>query len=346
VIARSVLANADAFRAGFQTAEPFKHVCIDDFLEPAAAERALADFPAFDPKLALNEYGMAGGKAVNTRLAEISPFYGEFYRYLFTDEFLSAMSALTGIPDLIGDPSMYGGGTHENLHGQELDPHVDFNYVAGGAAHRRVNMLIYLNKVWDSSWGGDIEIHSNPRDPENNSITSYRVDFNRAVIFETNEYSWHGFQRIVLPPELRATNSRKCLSIYLYTVDRPAEEIAGAHATFYVQRPLGERFTPGRVLTAEDVAEIKGGFRNRDVYIESYQKQEERAGRREAELESARLRVEADLTGLAAGLTAQAAKSAAVAERLRHECAQLRAQVAQLAAALKLREAQIAKLLD
>jgi len=285
VIARTVLANADRYRAAFQSARPFKHLCIDGFLEPEMAERALADFPAFDKKLAIDEYGRVGRKAVNSRLADISPFYRDVYRYLFSDEFLAAMSALTGIPDLIGDPSMYGGGTHENLHGQELDPHVDFNYVAGGGAHRRVNMLIYLNKAWDSSWGGDIEIHSNPRDPENNSITSYRVDFNRAVIFETNEYSWHGFGRIVLPPEQRDKISRKCLSIYLYTRERPAAEIAGTHATFYVQRPLGRHLVPGHVLTGADLDELQHAVRKRDQYIEAYQKQEELAGRRQAALE-------------------------------------------------------------
>ena len=57
------------------------------------------------------------------------------------------------------------------------------------------------------------------------------------MLFETNEYSWHGFPRIALPEDKRHL-SRKSISIYLYTKDRPEGEIAPSHGTFYVQRPL------------------------------------------------------------------------------------------------------------
>ena len=115
---------------------------------------------------------------------------------------------------------MYGGGTHENLDGQELDPHIDFNYMEGYKVHRRANLLLYLNKDWQEEWGGQIELHSNPRDVENNEITAFNVIFNRAVIFETNEISWHGFPRVTLPAN-QSSRSRKCLSVYLYTKERP-----------------------------------------------------------------------------------------------------------------------------
>ena len=221
MISKDILVNAKAIQADFQAASPFKHSYLSDFLDPEIAETLLRDFPAFDRDKALNEYGEVGRKAVNTRLADISPTYKKFYDYLFSEEFLKAMSAISGIPDLVGDISLYGGGTHENLNGQELDPHVDFNYVSGGRAHRRMNLLIYLNKNWNPEWGGAIEVHSNPRDPDNNKIAAYNVDFNKALLFETNEYSWHGFPRICLPAELSATHSRKCLSIYLLLIGFP-----------------------------------------------------------------------------------------------------------------------------
>jgi Rps23 Pro-64 3,4-dihydroxylase Tpa1-like proline 4-hydroxylase len=285
MISSQILANAHHIQTRFQAARPFKHAYIPDFLDAEIAEALLRDFPAFDRQKAMNEFGEVGRKAVNTRLADISPLYKRFYDYLFSAEFLRAMSAISGIPDLIGDISLYGGGTHENLNGQELDPHVDFNYVQGGGAHRRMNLLIYLNKGWEPEWGGAIELHSNPRDPDTNEIKAFNVDFNKALLFETNEYSWHGFPRIQLPPELATTRSRKCLSIYLYTRTRPIEEIAGTHATFYVQRPLAKRFQEGHRLAERDVQELEANYRGRDRYIEYYQKLEERLGRRIQELE-------------------------------------------------------------
>jgi hypothetical protein len=279
MISKSVLSASSRLQSEFQTAKPFKHVCIDNFLVEEAAEQALHDFPAFDNRKAINEFGEVGRKAVHSNLAEISPFFADMYAWLFSRDFLESMSAITGIADLIGDPTLYGGGTHENLHGQALDPHVDFNYVAGGQAHRRVNLLIYLNKEWQADWGGSIELHSNPREPATNDIKSFNVGFNRAVLFETNEYSWHGFPRIHLPESERDHRSRKCLSIYLYTRSRPAEEIAGTHGTFYVQRPLSRHIAPGRVLTEHDAAEIELAVRSRDHSIEAYQKLEDRLGR-------------------------------------------------------------------
>src|SRR5258708_5844222 len=198
-----IVVGADAYHEIFVHAWPFKHLAMDDFFEPAFAERLLAEFPRFDPQLARNEMGEIGGKAVNPRIREISPAYRELYDMIGGKPFLRFMSRISGIPDLILDPRMYGGGTHPNLHGQELDPHVDFNYDEAQQLHRRLNVIVYLNKGWQTEWGGAIEIHSNPRDTATNQIRGFDPIFNRCVMFETNEISWHGFPKINLPPNRR-----------------------------------------------------------------------------------------------------------------------------------------------
>ena len=281
VVARS----ADDHREAFLSAKPFRHVVIDDFFDREFAERLLAEFPSFDPKLAIAEAGTIGGKAVNTRIAEISPSYRQLYEAIAARPFLELVSRLSGIPDLILDPKMFGGGTHDNQHGQELDPHVDFNYDEGRQLHRRLNLIVYLNKGWKSEWGGALEIHSNPRRPADNEISSYDPLFNRCVMFETNEYSWHGFPRLNLPPEERH-RSRKSISIYLYTKDRPAEEIAPMHGTFYVQRPLPQQIAAGHTLTREDEDELRGLLIRRDNWIEFYQRMELRKNQEMAERDS------------------------------------------------------------
>jgi hypothetical protein len=265
--------RADEFREAFLHAMPFRHVAIDDFFENDYAERLLDEFPSFDRRLAIAENGNIGGKAVNTKIAAISPVYEDLYGFISSKPFLEFVSRLSGLPDLILDPAMYGGGTHENLHGQELDPHVDFNFDQTEQLHRRLNLIVYLNKDWRPEWGGGLEIHSNPRRPEENRIRTYNPIFNRAILFETNEYSWHGFPRIALPEDKRHL-SRKSISIYLYTKDRPAEEIAPRHGTFYVQRPLPEGLGPAHVLSAEDVLELRRLLIRRDDYIEHYQRME------------------------------------------------------------------------
>jgi Rps23 Pro-64 3,4-dihydroxylase Tpa1-like proline 4-hydroxylase len=299
-ISAPVRLAVDQYREAFVTAQPFKHVTIENFFEPAFAEQLLAEFPSFDVKLSTNESGHASGKSVNTNIRSISPAYQRLYETLAARPFLDFVSQLSGIPDLLLDPKMFGGGTHENLHGQELDPHVDFNYDESRQLHRRLNLIVYLNKEWQSEWGGAIEIHSNPRRPFENQIRGFDPLFNRCVMFETNEYSWHGFPRIQLPEDKRHL-SRKSISIYLYTTERPAEEIAPVHATFYVQRPLPSNIVAGHTLTEGEAAELQSLIIRRDGWIEMYQKMELEKNRDLAELaahiEVLRRRIRAPLTG-------------------------------------------------
>lgn len=273
VVAPRVAAKADEYRDGFQGAKPFRHLVVDGFLDDAFARALVRDFPRFDPERAKNEFGEVGGKAVHEHLAKISPAYSALHAYLISESFLSLMSRMTGIADLRPDPTMFGGGTHENKHGQDLDPHIDFNYDPKTKLHRQLNLLVYLNEEWASDWGGAIELHSNPRRPRENKITAFDPIFNRAVMFETNEHSWHGFPRIELPEDKRHL-SRKSISVYLYTRERPEDEIVAEHGTFYVQRGLPHYFQPGRTLAPEDIDLIYGLFFRRDSWIEFYQNAE------------------------------------------------------------------------
>jgi hypothetical protein len=272
-ISETLVQHAPEHREAFVNASPFKHAMIENFFEPAFAERLLAEFPSFDPKLAMNEMGELGGKAVNTKIREISPAYEELYEMIGSQPFLDLMSRLTGIPDLLMDPKLYGGGTHDNRHGQELDAHVDFNYDEAQKLHRRLNVIVYMNKEWKTEWGGAIEIHSNPWDHEHNQIRAFDPLFNRCVMFETNEYSWHGFPKINLPPDKRHL-TRKSISIYLYTKERPPQEIAPLHGTFYVQRPLPPEIREGHTLSADDVNALKDLLKRRDDWLRMYHKME------------------------------------------------------------------------
>ena len=234
----------------FARGEPYRHVVIPDFFSEGYCRRLMTDFPAFDERIARNEMGNPGKKAVQSTVRDISPAYRELDDFIQTPEFLGLISDITGIPDLLYDPEYTGGGTHENLHGQGLDPHVDFNYHPRTGWHRRLNLIVYLNPEWEESWGGNFDLHSDPWTPEADQVTTVLPLFNRGVIFETSEKSWHGFESVTLPADKRDL-SRRSFAIYLYTKDRPAEETAASHATVYVPRPIPRGVKAGAVLTEE-----------------------------------------------------------------------------------------------
>jgi hypothetical protein len=121
-----------------------------------------------------------------------------------------------------------------------------------------------LNREWDDAWGGLLELHSDPRAADDRIVRVAPL-YNRCVIFETTETSWHGFARIGRTPGLPPL-SRKSIALYFYTRERPAEELAPAHSTIYVDRPLPERFRAGATLADGDVDELRALLDRRDQH--------------------------------------------------------------------------------
>ena len=261
-----ILSNKKETSLTFINNKPFKHVVIDNFFNPEFCEKLLEEFPNFDEKLAMNENGEVGMKAVHEHVSDISDSYKQLDEVVKSKEFIELVEEMTGIKGLLYDPHYFGGGTHNNLHGQDLDPHVDFTHHPISGHHRRMNLIVYLNKEWKKEWGGNIELHKNPRlDPANDEIISVEPLFNRAVIFETNNISWHGFPRINLPEDKQHL-SRKSFALYYYTDKR--DEPVKPHSTIYVERHLPNHIKAGTTLTEQDCQEIKTLLARRDQHLE------------------------------------------------------------------------------
>lgn len=262
----SLLARTDALAAAFARREPFRHLVVDDFLDSGFAARLLEQFPAFERGNARNEAGDLGGKSTIERIRALGDAYTELDDLIRTRAFLDFVGAVTGIADLRYDPHYFGGGTHENRDGQDLDPHIDFNRHPLEPWHRRLNLIVYLNREWEDAWGGSLELHSDPRSPGDRTEVVTPL-YNRCVIFETTESSWHGFSRITLPDD-RKDLSRKSVALYFYTTERPIEEVGPTHSTIYVDRPLPPRFAPGLTLSADDVDELRTLLARRDQHLQ------------------------------------------------------------------------------
>ena len=272
----------------FARREPFRHVLIDDFFAEDFLARVLAEFPDFDQGNARNEAGELGHKSTVERIRELGPAFAELDQQIQSRGFLDLISAITGIPDLLYDPHYFGGGTHENRPGQDLDAHVDFNRHPINGWHRRLNLIVYLNPEWDDAWGGSLELHSDPRS-EHDQVTVITPLMNRAVIFETTEWSWHGFSRIAPPAELGAL-TRRSIALYFYSRERPEEELASPHSTIYVDRPLSEAPHAGQVLDDARAQDIAIALKRRDQHIQRLYAD---IARQTVELETAAARIKA-----------------------------------------------------
>jgi len=264
LLSSHVLLHADEHAERFARRDPFRHVVIDDFFAPDYAAALLGEFPPFERGNARNEAGELGNKSTVEKIRDLGASYAALDDLIQSREFLDFVGRITGIPDLLYDPWYFGGGTHENREGQDLDPHVDFNRHPVENWHRRLNLIVYLNHEWSDAWGGSLELHTDPRSRQDR-VTLVTPLYNRCVIFETTEWSWHGFSRISLP-DARKSQSRRSIALYFYTCERPADELSDTHSTIYVDRPLPPRFRPGITLGEGDVDLLNALLARRDQH--------------------------------------------------------------------------------
>src|SRR5262249_23227827 len=150
--------DREALRSRARSATPFPNVCIDNFLEPAFAERVLAAFPSFEEAKKFGRTFEGVNEKHKVQLTDASRFaepVAELNRALASPEFLGLLSYVFDVPCLLADDELVGGGIHQTGPRGLLDVHVDFNYIDTRDLHRRLNILVYFNKDWDPAWGGN-----------------------------------------------------------------------------------------------------------------------------------------------------------------------------------------------
>jgi len=209
---------------------PVPHIFLTDFLVPEAAAGLEAEFPRPDSNAWTHYQHQNENKHGMTKRDLFPPRLGEAADALNSPEFVAWLSELTGIPGLLADQTLEGGGLHQSGPGGYLNVHTDFSHHHYHKNwKRRINLIVYLNDGWQDEWGGSIELW----DPAmKGCVAKYPPRLNCALIFNTNEISYHGFPTPLTCPE---GQSRKSLAFYYYTVEEG--EQTSARSTNYRARP-------------------------------------------------------------------------------------------------------------
>lgn len=209
---------------------PVPHIYLSDFIDAEAAAVAAMEFPTPDSDAWTHYQHQNENKHGMTKRALFPPTVGDVSDALNSAEFLQWLSELTGVPGLIADPSLEGGGLHQSGSGGYLNVHTDFSHHHYNKNWKRqINLILYLNEGWQEEWGGAIELWD---DRMRSCIAKYLCGFNCALIFNTDDKSFHGFpEPLACPPDV----SRKSLAFYYYTVD--TEEKSAVRSTNYRARP-------------------------------------------------------------------------------------------------------------
>lgn len=220
----------NTIRDDFQSKKPFHYTMFEDFFRPEVSNLIYEGYPSIeDGRWDSTTYVDQKNKFQKVTFEEGSIFKSVFQE-LNSPDFLKWLSSVTGIHDLLGDDELFGGGLHQSIQGAFLNVHVDYNIHPKTKFHRRLNVLVYMNKNWKEEYEGQLELWDIN---ENEKVLLAKISplFNRCVIFETNEISFHGHPKsLKTPPEV----NRKSIATYYYTVSRPADEINSGHNTIYV----------------------------------------------------------------------------------------------------------------
>lgn len=230
----------------YQTAEPFPHIVLDNFLPAPVVESAVQDFP--QPKaLRWVMYDEKTERKLAFPVAEAlpSPLRDVLY-FLNTPPVLRFLEELTGIQGIIPDPYFKGGGLHQIEPGGFLNVHADFNRYEKLKLDRRLNLLLYLNHDWREEYGGHLELWDHEMKA---CVKRVLPIFNRCVIFSTTSDSYHGHPiPLTCPPGW----SRKSIATYYYTNGRPEEERNDSHSTLFQERPgVAPKGKPSRFRKAK-----------------------------------------------------------------------------------------------
>lgn len=214
-------------QAEFDSHTPFRFVTIENFLYPGKADELLANYPS------VTEGNWEGTTYVHQRNKfqrskfEEGSIFDRFFKETNSDEFIIWLEKISGIKDLKGDPALFGGGLHQSIKGAFLDVHLDYNLHPKTQLNRRLNMLVYLNKDWKDAYEGHIELW----DLEHKKLLAkIAPTFNRCVILETNELSFHGHPHPLNAPE---GMSRKSMATYYFTKEKAPPGVAKGHGTVY-----------------------------------------------------------------------------------------------------------------
>lgn len=205
--------------AKYSKAKPFPSGYIDGFFDNDKLSEVLNEFPDLS-KVADYNFANANEKKLATKGEyKLGPKAKEFVRFMNSQPVLDLLSEISGIPNLIPDPELAGGGYHEIKPGGFLKVHADFNKHPTNKLDRRLNVLVYLNKDWKEEFGGHFELWN---EDMTKSVTKILPLFNRMAMFSTTSKSYHGHPDALSCPEDR---SRKSLAFYYYTNGRPEHEV-------------------------------------------------------------------------------------------------------------------------
>lgn len=195
----------------FCIAEPFQYVIVDEFLHRSSLNLLISEMPQPDQANKSSDYVFAKNKFENPTFSGEGGIFLELKQELLSQRFADVLSRILGKAVHV-DPKFVGGGIHQGGEGSFLDMHADFSrHPTHNEWLRELNILLYLNRDYDESFGGHLEL----QDANTGKRGRIAPLENRLVLMLTKGHTLHGYKPISFP----VGKYRTSLAAYAYSVD-------------------------------------------------------------------------------------------------------------------------------
>lgn len=199
--------DIDILKTVFLNASPFEHIVIDNFLNEDYANELYNFFPEKFDNWYIYENPIEV-KYSYDNINDINDKLKNYFYYLSCEKMVDIFRKLTNINDLTYDEYLHGAGLHCHPKYGRLNLHLDYEKHPITGKERRLNIILFLTKDWKQEWGGQNELWDKD---VTKCIAKTDIKFNRAIIFKTNDISWHGLPKPIICPE---GQFRKSLAFY------------------------------------------------------------------------------------------------------------------------------------
>jgi Rps23 Pro-64 3,4-dihydroxylase Tpa1-like proline 4-hydroxylase len=209
----------------WQLSGPISHFIVDDVLPERWALEIREAFPGGEQMM--RKKSLRELKYVAAQMNKYNPLLEEAIYAFQAPGVVARIEKMTGLRALEPDALLYAGGISMMDKGHFLNPHVDNSHDRAREKYRVLNLLYYASPNWAESNGGNLELWPNWPSGAQTSITS---KFNRLVVMETHQGSWHSVSKNV------SDHCRCCVSNYYFS-RYPIGDSEYFHVTSFRGRP-------------------------------------------------------------------------------------------------------------
>lgn len=217
--------NFDRALRSYGEEGPFDHCVIDNFFDKDFASILEGEIPDYDSDNWFYYNNSIEHKKTQNSWEKFPENTYRVFSELQSSRITDRLSRLLDCKVYV-DHGLHGGGWHIHGVGGNLNPHFDYSIHPKMKLERVFNIIIYISSDMRPEHGGHLGLweHDSVNQQPGRLVKEIAPIFNRAVLFNTTQKSWHGMSRTLAVTE---GIYRKSLAIYYLRDPAPDTDARG-----------------------------------------------------------------------------------------------------------------------